>query len=272
MTEQLSGYVMADTESSRESDRLALLEATRDRGTIVCLEALCVGEGWRCLEVGAGRGSIARWLADRVGPTGSAVAADIDPRFLTAMPPNVEVRALDIRDGELERGAFDLVHCRVLLMHLPDPGSVLERLAGALLSGGVLLAEEGDYGLYQYGGRPNADELTALAHRALQAVTQAGVMDAFLGRRLPAMLADRGLELLGAQVDTPVSRPGDPAYEFARASALDSLPRLIAAGAMPDADLTRLQRFYADPGSLVTGPSLVSAWGSAPREEDERWT
>ena len=34
------------------------------------------------LEIGAGGGSIARWLAERVGPTGSVLATDIDPRFI----------------------------------------------------------------------------------------------------------------------------------------------------------------------------------------------
>ena len=117
-----SGYINADTEMETESARLGLLEASRDPGTMRQLEQLGVGPGWRCLEVGAGRGSIVRWLAEKVTPTGSVTAVDIDPRFLSDMPENVEVRALDIREDEVEAEAFDLVHCRALLMHLPDPG------------------------------------------------------------------------------------------------------------------------------------------------------
>jgi len=211
--------------------------------------------------VGAGRGSIARWLADAVGPTGSVVAADIDPRFLTGLPKNVAVRRLDIRVEDVEAGAYDLVHCRALLMHLPDPAEVLAHLAGALRPGGVLLAEEGDYGLYHYGGHPDAQALTDEAHRALDALSDAGIFNARFGRGLPAMLTECGLALGGSEVDTRVSRPNEPQFEFARASALDSLARLIAAGVIDGAETDRLERFFGHLGSIVTGPSLVAAWG-----------
>jgi predicted O-methyltransferase YrrM len=91
-------YVLADVEADAELERLHLLEAGCDPGTIRCLETIGVTAGWRCLEVGAGAGSIARWLAQRVGPAGQIVAVDIDPRYLTGLPGNVAVRATDIRE------------------------------------------------------------------------------------------------------------------------------------------------------------------------------
>jgi SAM-dependent methyltransferase len=257
-------YVMAGAEATAESERLALLERARDPGTTARLEALGIGDGWRCLEMGAGRGSIARWLADRVGPTGSVVAADIEPRFLTGMPSNVEVRSLDVRVDEVERGAYDLVHCRAFLMHMPDPDDVLARLAGALRPGGVLLAEEGDYGLYNFGGHPDADALNGGARRMFVALREGGVFDTAFGRSLPARVAATGLTLLGAEVTTPVSRPGDASYEFAMASALDGAPRLVAAGVLDEEAVERMRRFFGVPGTIITGPSLVSAWGRKP--------
>ncbi|HTZ63778.1 MAG TPA: methyltransferase domain-containing protein [Solirubrobacteraceae bacterium] len=259
------GYVMADTDATRESQRLGLLEANRDPGTIVRLERLGVAPGWRCLEVGAGRGSIARWLADRVGPAGSVLAADIDPRFLTGMPANVHVRRFDVREDEPEADAYDLVHCRALLMHLHDPAPALARLARSLRPGGVLLAEEGDFGMYHYGNHPHGEELTETAHDAFKVMTRAGIMNAYFGRRLPALLADCGLELEGAEVDTAIASPGDPAYEFTQASALDALPRLIAAGIMPEASGRRLEGYFGRPRTVITCASLVAAWGRAPR-------
>lgn len=254
-------YVMAEIDGATESDRLGLLESARDPGTIGRLEQLGVAAGWRCLEVGAGRGSIARWLAERVTSTGSVVAVDIDPRFLTDMPEIVQVRALDIREDEIEAGHYDLVHCRALLMHMPDPAAVLSSMANALRPGGVLLAEEGDYGLYHYGGHPDAQALTEDAHRALDAITAAGVFNACFGRGLPAMLAECGLELRGAEVETRVTKPGEPHYEFVRASALESQPALLAAGITDDANIQRLEGYFGQPGTVITGPSIVAAWG-----------
>ncbi len=93
--------------------RLTGLEAWLDPGTIRHLEMLQVGAGWRCLEVGAGGGSIASWLGARVGASGHVVATDIDPRFIDVLDaPNVEVRRHDIVTDDLETGAFDLVHAR----------------------------------------------------------------------------------------------------------------------------------------------------------------
>jgi SAM-dependent methyltransferase len=254
-------YVMADADETTESGRLQLLETCRDPGTIGRLVRTGLAPGWRCLEVGAGRGSIARWLAARVGPTGSVVAVDIDPRFLTNMPENVEVRALDIREDEVEPGAFDLVHCRALLMHLPDPARTLERLVAALRPGGVLLAEEGDYGLYHYGGHPEAEMLTELAHQAFEALKRARVLDARFGRSLPAMLSASGLELRGAEIETRVTVPGEPEYEFARVTALEGLPGMVAAGLWDDVSSERLTSYFGQPGTVITTPSLVAAWG-----------
>ena len=44
-----------------------------------------VFEGARCLEVGAGSGSMALWMAARVGETGHVLATDINPRFVEAL-------------------------------------------------------------------------------------------------------------------------------------------------------------------------------------------
>jgi len=56
-----------------------------------------VAAGWRCLEVGAGGGSIAEWLCDRVGPDGRVVATDLDTRWVAKLSqPYLEVRVHDL--------------------------------------------------------------------------------------------------------------------------------------------------------------------------------
>ena len=56
--------------------RYAALSALFDAGTRQHLLDRELAPGWRCLEVGAGGGSIARWLGQRVGPTGRVIATD----------------------------------------------------------------------------------------------------------------------------------------------------------------------------------------------------
>ncbi len=99
-----STYVWANPDELADSRRLESLEGWFDPLTHRHLETIGIGVGWRCLEVGAGGGSIARWLAQRVGPSGSVVATDVDVRFLTGLPAMVEVRRHDVVSDALESG------------------------------------------------------------------------------------------------------------------------------------------------------------------------
>src|SRR6516165_794924 len=95
------GYRLAASGRERaEDDRLELLEQLFDPGSREWRHR--VQPGWRCLEVGAGRGSMAAWLADRVGPTGRVVATDVDLTYLSRLEAaNLEVRRHDILEDPL---------------------------------------------------------------------------------------------------------------------------------------------------------------------------
>jgi len=54
-----------DHEWQKERERIANMEAVFDPMTIQCLESIGVGEGWKCLEIGAGGGSIVEWMSKR---------------------------------------------------------------------------------------------------------------------------------------------------------------------------------------------------------------
>src|SRR6516164_6049908 len=74
-------YLAKDSPDAFERERLALLTQFTDPITTRRLTDLGVGPGWRCLDVAAGNGSVARWLAGRVGREGRVVATDLNPRF-----------------------------------------------------------------------------------------------------------------------------------------------------------------------------------------------
>lgn len=146
MSEQtrVAEYVFG-TAFEGEARRMEAGEALWDPGTRDRLARLGVGPGWSCLEVGAGCGSVARWLAGRVGPSGAVVATDIRTdrlQWLTAH--DVAVLRHDITAEELPRGGFDLVHARMVVQHLDDPEAAVARLRGALRPGGWLVLEDTD--------------------------------------------------------------------------------------------------------------------------------
>lgn len=257
-------YLAADIDADTESRRLELLEACHDPGTTRRLERLGISCGWRCLEVGAGKGSIARWLAERVKPTGSVLAADINLRFLTDMPTGVDLRHLDIQHDNLEEDNYDLVHCRAVLMHLLNPTAALARMVAALRPGGLFLFEEGDYGLWNYSGHADAPRINMVARRTLTKVAEARLVDPWLGRGLPSLAIATGLELQGGEVDTRITRPGEAHYDFERASALATIPVMTKLGIYGEAEATLMKNISGHLDSTITTMSLVSVWGRKP--------
>src|SRR4051794_30140483 len=157
-----------------EADRLAALTSAFDPVTRRHLEARGVGEGWRCLEVGAGTGTIAEWLSERVGNSGHVVATDVslalmEQRGLQA--PNLELRRHDILSGPLPEGEFDLIHSRLVLEHLPGRLDALAKMVRALAPGGWLVLEEMTFGAERAASRRGAILLASLV-RSLKMMLQ----------------------------------------------------------------------------------------------------
>lgn len=126
------GYLL-DNAQAEARRRFAGLEASFDALTRQHLAARGVRPGWRCLEVGAGSGSVARWLAGQVGPYGHVLATDIDTRWTDPGEfPNLDVAQHDIAADPMPADGFDLIHARLVLVHLPARDQVLARLAAAL--------------------------------------------------------------------------------------------------------------------------------------------
>jgi SAM-dependent methyltransferase len=97
--------------------------------------------GMRCLEIGAGAGSIAAWLTDMTGPGGRVLATDLEPDRINAPCDKL---LHNIVDDPVPDGPWDLIHARLVLLHLPQREDVLAKLAGALADGGVLVLEDFD--------------------------------------------------------------------------------------------------------------------------------
>ncbi|GAA3791971.1 hypothetical protein GCM10022403_027530 [Streptomyces coacervatus] len=116
-----------------------------DPTTFRHLERLGIGSGRRCWEVGAGGTSVVSWPAEKVGPTGQVVATDIDTSLLASVArPPVEVHVHDVSAEEPPGEGFDLVHARLVLVHVPDRERALRSMIKALRPSGRLLIEDAD--------------------------------------------------------------------------------------------------------------------------------
>ncbi|MGV0815753.1 methyltransferase domain-containing protein [Mycolicibacterium boenickei] len=257
-------YFAADYEQSQERERLRLLASIGDPRTIRTFDTIGVGPGWRCLEVGAGEGSVARWLGGRVGPTGHVVAVDLNPRFLDDLPAlGIEVRRCDITCDEIEPAAYDLVHCRVLLVHMADPLAVLRRMTAALRPGGWLVVEEPDYGAAR-SLTPDHPATTGF-HSYLRArhefLVAAQVMDLQYGARLPSDFDELGLEATGSDIGSTVERGGSVKSGFLVQSFAQLDDVMLAAGAVTESELADARRAMEDPAFAYEAPTMYTLWG-----------
>jgi SAM-dependent methyltransferase len=262
----ISNYVFDDA-WLEERSRLGSLEAALDPGTIAYLALLGVGPGWNCLEVGAGAGSITSWLCQRVGSRGHVVACDLQTKFLQNLSrPNLEIWCHDIVTGTLPERRFDLVHVRWTLHWPPGRSTAVASMVSALRPGGWLLAEEPDFvTLYHGCGTEAVTRVATEAVRLLETVS--GGMDSEYGRRLAADLLSHGLidvrtEGRVHQIQGGAPRSGATWLRFTVEKVAD---RLVASGAITQAELHETLRLLNDPAFTTYSPMTVAAWGRRTR-------
>lgn len=259
-----SDYLI-DKDRQEARRRLAVQEQVLDPVTCGYLERIGVGEGWSCLEIGAGGGSVAAWLCRTVGPRGRVVAADLDTGFLAGLGlPNLEVVQLDVATDEIERRAFDLVHARDLLVHIPERDAVLEKMADALKPGGFLLAEEPDVSTDV--PDPMAPEAARRLYQRLVEAIYATLcdrgLDPYYGARLPGMLRRIGLDSVHSEAWCRTYQGGRGADASPHMMAFPDLAELVtASGRVSPREFRDFLALADDPAFSWREGLTVAAWG-----------
>ena len=265
MTSTDTRYVFDNAAEQLTEARFTALPRLYDSTTFRHLDALGVGPGWSCLEVGAGGGTVARWLAERVGPGGRVVATDIDTRFLdTLNQPPIEVMRHDITTDPLPEAGFDLVHTRLVLSHLPGRDAALARIVSVLKPGGWLMIEEFDSLSMQPNTEINPfEEFLPLNQAMLEIMTERGV-DLRLGRMMPGRLRKLGLSDVDAEGRVVLWQSGSIGGTLLRANFEQLRDGIIARTGMTSDDFEReMARF--DNGSIINpSPVMWSVWGRRP--------
>jgi SAM-dependent methyltransferase len=266
-----TGTLACATARARKLERLTALEELLDAGTVRHLEALGVGAGWQCLEVGAGAGSIARWLCERVGRGGQVTATDLDTGFVEATllhQRNARVLRHDLLQDELPEASFDLVHARLLLAWLAEPRCGLARLVAALKPGGWLLAEEMDFISVVADDVEAAHSATVSrvlsAHHTLLKRNHA--FDVALGRRLYAELESAGLARVRAEGRVGMWRGGTAGGRLLRLTLERVREPLAASGLVSSEEVVGVIELCDDPRLLLISPVTMAAWGRRPLE------
>ncbi|MES9537382.1 methyltransferase domain-containing protein [Actinomadura sp. NPDC000600] len=256
-----TNYVFAGSDLIER--QLRCISETFDEATARTLGKTGIGPGWRCLEVGAGNGSVAGAMAAMSGPRGHVMATDIDIGHLRAAD-GVQVRRHDIVQDPLPEGHYDLIHARLLLMHLPQRRAVVERLTRALRPGGWLVTED-----YDLSGRLSlvaapyreASGLVAKAWNGLRTVLSEAGVDLAWGGQARHAFTEAGLTDVCAEAIGFSGGPGSPGRELVPIAIEQLGPRLISAGLLTADELGSCLAALRAPHAIVFTPPYVVTLG-----------
>jgi len=260
-----SSYVL-DNDRPAARRVLGCLSLMLDEFTIGRLAQAGVPVGGRCLELGAGNGSVACWLAERVGARGQVVATDVNIQHIR-QHPGVTVLRHDAAVEPLPAGPFDLVHARLLLAHLPSRYEVLARMVEVLRPGGLLLVEEfGQAGTGMVLSSPDraGAEIYCEFQGALAEVYAAAGTDAGWAVQVNGTMTEVGLVTVDTVTHARSWTGGTAGCALPLALSMELREQLIAAG-MVERELDRLARLLVDPQLVLMGDLLWSHLGRRPQ-------
>ncbi len=259
----MSQYIFEHNKVDRELTRLRMIERAVDGDTIAQLEQAGVTTGWACLEVGAGAGSIVRWLASRVGSTGHVAAVDKKTAYLTQFAgPTVQVYEGNLLDVTPDR-LMDLVHGRYVLIHNADDAALLRNIRSRLKSGGVIVLEEPDFTsalLLQ----PQEDDIVRCVNGAICKMFQDGGLNPAYGLTLPQKVADAGFDVIRTDSRLHLCPGGAPIAEVMAESAVVLRDQYIKTGLATEGDIDHYVSRAQDVAYWAVYYTTVSVWARVP--------
>ena len=256
----MPSYILPHT-IPQEDKRLTIMSRILDPNTFFRLEQVGIEDGWRCLEVGAGNGSVSYWLASKGGAIGRVVSTDIETNLLERLDlPNLEVRKLDIVNDTIESSAYDLVFTRATLHHLPERFTVIGKLIGAVKPGGYLVLEEPDF-------HPFESALPSVWRDFWSGyITWAAMkgIDNYIGKKLPGKLQELGLEDVQAHGETLLFNGGSEGAEYFKLLIAELGNEFIDSGFISADQIREVSVVLENPRLWTMNISFITVTGRKP--------
>ena len=248
-------------------DRFTAFATLFDPTTFRHLDGLGLAPGWRCWEVGAGGTTVVAHLAARLARPGTCwPPTSTCPGPRGAAAANVEILEHDVAAEAPPAGPFDLVHARLVLVHVPERDVALANMVAALRPGGVLLVEDADPALQPLsclggdGTRRGAGQSSA--PRLPHAAGGARASTSPTAARCPA---GSGRRDWWAWPPRPSSRSATPRATSSRSATVNLIrDQLLDHGVATEAEIAQHLDTVAAGKLDLAQPPMISCWGHRP--------
>lgn len=239
------------------------------------LDRIAIKPGSRAVDFGCGPIGIMNLLSERVGLDGVVVGIEREPRFAAMARAelserglrNVQVVTGDALKSGLEKGSYDIVHERLILINLPPASqeALLAEMSSLLKPGGTIALQEFDSASYVcYPEHPSWNALLSIWNDSFHATGG----NEFVGRSLGRLLQSAGARNIQMRAHVEIAQIG----EYRRTHLLSLLrsmqDRVLASGRITKNELQEhmaaLSEHLADPGTTLIDKLIVQAWGQRP--------
>ena len=248
--------------------RLELLHRVYGPGTEQVLSTVGIQPGMVIADVGCGVGTVSRWLAPQIGPTGIVWCVDNSSEQLDVAQSsagklgqsNIRFLESSADDIDLPDASVDLAYCRFLLDHLTEPGAAVAEMQRILKPGGALVAEALDFT-----GMTSDPPHPAYTHEVeyIRQQNEHRNVDAGSGLRIHRLFRSAGFTGINVTLNQPAYLDGDEKrfWEYSVAEKANTLIELgLATTAEIEQRVTEMRKVNLDASILVALPRCVQVW------------
>jgi len=257
----MSEYIFSSEQQEKEYKRLSLLADSFDEKSHKHLLFSGLKEGMKVLEVGLGTGSIASWMSEQVGQSGSVTGVDLRTDYLFDVKEYAvyEGDILDFESSEL----FDLIHLRYLLIHNQKATQILQKLFTLLKAGGKLVVEEPDFTLAKW---IDAKEINACkrVNAAICKMFKDAGLKAYYGSSMHLSLQEVGFEIEESKSYLHLCSGNEAVAEVMKLSSLALEEQYLQTGLCSQEDIQAYRKACEDEGSLAVYYASIAVMASKP--------
>jgi ubiquinone/menaquinone biosynthesis C-methylase UbiE len=230
-----------------------------------------LAEGMSVLDVGCGAGDVSILAAAFVGPSGKVLGVDQSAESIALARKRAESAGLnnvrfevDLLESLQQKGSFDALVGRLVLLYLQEPAATLKKMAALVRPGGLIIFQEMDMAT----GRavPEVPLYTQCGAWFVEAFERAGV-EISMGSRLYSIYKQAGLpesQMIGAgRVEGGAH---SEIYEWVAQTIRSLLPMIEKTGVATKDEIDvdtladRLRREVIEKGGVIHSPIFVGAW------------